>query len=847
MITAPRHAWRSQPQNGQGFILIALLTILTMGALYFFISNLTPEAIEAHRQIRTSEALTQAQEALIGYALKYRDDETSKGSRDRMYGYLPLPDMGSSRNNNTDARCKDAGNNPIEGCDANTPTGIACDANNIYPTMIGRFPWRTLGTGPLRDGYGECLWLIVSSLHLRKQCSNPTLPPMNWDTLGQLDIVMASGTNALTSALTSHQRPIAVIFSPGPPLSGQNRGALGGDDVSECGGNYNVANYLDPSIATALGGVTNYLAGTNNASGITGDSDTSNDPDDVQKKQLLLQGKVFKSSANYLPGSCAGAGCELLANDIGLPITSDTMFGALRKSSNFRTDINAMLDRMTACLRDQVQSTGFTPDMTGFAQPGDKYVGRIPTNDPCYGDAVNPLGYFSHYRDQVFVALRNPADFQATVDGVDQTCPAVLIFGGQRGTGQSRSSTTERNTPSNYLEGTNLSSFTTFGQLNFVGPSLLAQVSATQAANQDIVRCVPSGANLTTVESPNLSAAQQLIAYDAASSTLTLGKANVTNSTADSAALFGCAWIADEKTLGSGLRSYFQFSFATLGTSVGNTGFVFALIDTESNTSLPCGSAGSHLGYSGNNGFTPKLRFPKIGIEFDQSRNTGFPGAGGETSTNVGRKDPCYLSSCGAIPAQTASSHAAIAYWGHETANATDAVTLPDGDDNVHGFPTAGSIATVRRPPRNPDTPPGIQFINLRTGGQLFHVRVEITPTRTVDPAAAETSQTILQTKVWILADSATVANQITAMKDTTRPMSVLYPTFVETLSDAAAVFDVAGSACSSGACPTNQTCGTDNICYRQGLRKTRIGFTGSQSTQDQEVRIRDMFTTWLP
>ncbi|HAN55902.1 MAG TPA: hypothetical protein DCQ77_06815, partial [Betaproteobacteria bacterium] len=141
--------------------------------------------------------------------------------------------------------------------------------------------------------------------------------------------------------------------------------------------------------------------------------------------------------------------------------------------------------------------------------------------------------------------------------------------------------------------------------------------------------------------------------------------------------------------------------------------------------------------------------------------------------------------------------------------------------------------------------------VNLRTGGKIFHVRIEITPTRNIDIAAAENSKTSIQTKVWILADSVTVANQIAAMKNTTRPMSQLYPGFTETLSDTAAVFDVAGAACSTTApvvsCPTSQTCGSDNICYRQGMKTTRLGFTGSQRTQDQNVTISNIFTTWLP
>jgi len=815
---------RSLRQDQRGFVLIALIALLAISGLYFFVSSLSPERVQARRQQQTSDALTQAREALIGHAVRFRDEQLATGTAGLVYGYLPLPDLGSSRNNNTG--CTE------EGCDA---ANFAGNALNI--TAIGRFPWRTLGTGPLRDAHGECLWYAVSGGHQRIQRGSP----MNWDTLSQLDVVVANGTVAMVSAIASaHDRPIAVVFSPGPPLTGQDRSTSATDSVSECGGNYVVANYLDPVITTDLAGVTNYLAGSTNSA--SGDTSATN-------KLLSTGGAVSRHGDGTLwSGNCPAndaSACTVVANDTGATITSELLFRTLRGSSYFRTDINSMLERMTNCLRDQVAAgTGFTPDaLTGFTPPTDKNVGRIPSN-ACYDDAQNPLGYFSHYQDQLFVASKIASDFTVTVDGAAQTCPAALILGSQRGTGQSRSTTTERNTPANYLEGSNLTGFTTTGALSFAGPSLLEQVSTSQTASQDIVRCIPSGANLTTVESPNLTAARQLVAYDPATSTLTLGKQDVVNSSDGAANLFGCAWTADEKTIGSGLRSYFKFSFATVGTNVGNTGFVFSMIDTESNPDLPCGMAGSHLGYSGNNEFTPKVSFPKMGVEFDQSRNTGFPTtSSGQSSTNAGRNDPCYTCGVG-----TADSHAAIVYWGHESANATDSVILPDNDDNVHGFPTAASITSLRRPPKNPDTSPGIENIpTLRTGGKLFHVRIEITPTRTVDSAAAENSKTGMQTKVWILADSVTVANQIIAMKDTTRPISLLYPGFAETLSDTGAVFDVAGSACVSGACPTNQTCGSDNICYRQGLRKARLGFTGSQRTQDQNVTISDMFTTWLP
>lgn len=754
----------SLPRKQQGFLLIALLALLAMGGLYFFISNLTPEAIAARRQAKTEAALVEARDALIGYAIQYRDEEPG-----RMYGYLPLPDLGSSRNNNTNPNCKDASNNPLEGCDANTPTDIVCDANKIYPTMVGRLPWRTLGTGPLRDGHGECLWLIVSSLHLRKHCSSPVLPPMNWDTLGQLDIVTANGTSALTSALAVHDRPVAIIFSPGSPLGTQNRGPIGTDVVPECGGNYNAANYLDPATAAALGGINNYLAGANNASGITGDSDPSNDPDDALKKKMLVQGKVFKSGANYLPSGCTGTDCDLVANDIGLPITSDTLFAAIRKNTTFRREITSMLNAMGVCLEPTV---GFTP--VAINGTADANRGKVPDAAKCSAVEQNAPGYFDHYRDQVFAAVApnintcktdsgtpgNCLDV-TTQDAPPKKCHAVLILGGQRGPGQIRVSDTDRKTPGNYLEGDNLTSFT-LGNSVFKGSEKFAAISSAFPAHTDVVRCIPeAGYSATNPTGDSFLGVQntaltpyggQLTGFDAATGTLTLGREFASGlPTGVQTDAYGCAWQPDTHAFSGGLRSYFKFrindSLNPLAT-IPLDGFTFAVVDGDYNGINACGAARQHLGYSGNNLDTPYIKPPKIGIEIDLRRNfptigyfpvTGFNPSGANTLTN-GRSDPSYT-----------GGHVGIVYWGGTTAIATTiapaSCTAPrvlvggicylpaEEDDNVHGYPA--SVSGCRPDPANPTAPAtptlssGVYKLDPNVSSvptnQDFHVRVEIT------------------------------------------------------------------------------------------------------------------------
>jgi type II secretory pathway pseudopilin PulG len=804
----------------RGAALIIFAVALVMGVLTYLVNSFSPESVEAQRQQKTQAALIEARDALLGYALQYRDvraaqDANFDGDDDRaMYGFLPMPDVGTDRFN--------AGQqNPAcntEGCAMDFING-AFPAQN--ETIIGRLPWRTLGIGPLRDGHGECLWYAVSAGH--KNLAIDTALTMNWDTLGQLDQVVVTAGALAAEGLAGHQRPVAMIFSPGAALGGRSASAA---VTSECGGNYVVTDYLEAP--TLL--IPNF-ATVNGASG-----DTS-----IQPKPLSTKGKL-------------GSGTVQLANDTGIAITSDALFGAIRKRKFFRDDLKNLLNRMAKCWSKNIAT--LAPVAIAGVAPADKVAGRMPdppvacstdpNSDPStrYGDDYDPKGYFNHYRDQVFIARPNTGTF--TVNG-DSTCTGVILFSGPRTTSQERHTASQKTGMSNYLEGTNLNSFTGSGT-TFSGDATTSDAPP-QANGADIAICIPPPVPPTLVTSPTLAAANQLVAYNAATHTLTLGKLNIDSAHgyADSA-LFGCAWM-ESSAIGNGVRIYFKFRFKILGTSVGTNGLVLAMADAETNSTLNCGMAGSHLGYSGNNGLTPKITWPKIGIEFDQGRNTGFPGAG-ESSVNAGRNDPCGTTAFGCAGFGY-NSHAAIVYWGNAAANAADLVTLPDNDDNVHGLPATPPAS--RPPPSNPGYPStGFAFKNFRgqatEGGDsyLYHVRIELTPTRAA-ASDAKDSHTVMQTQVWILADSVTVANQIVALQNTTRPMNNLYPSYSPDLQQSATLYDVGTDRSACANCLSGETCGSDNICYRPPLRNLQLGFTNAQRTSDQQVDITGYSATWIP
>ncbi|MBI4999044.1 MAG: hypothetical protein HZC22_19510, partial [Rhodocyclales bacterium] len=702
-------------RSGRGIALIGLLALLIAGVLAYLVTTLGPEAIEAHRRHRTEAALAEARDALMGYALRYRDQQmTLTAPEFPVFGYVPMPDMGESVNLNAALGLPCTS----EGCAKLNNSGT--NANGTY---IGRLPWRTLGIEPLRDGYGECLWYAVSASHKTLENSGA----VNWDTLGQIDIVVANGTSSLIGAIASpHDRPLAIIFSPGPLLGNQDRSDLGTDDVTLCRGNYNPSNYIASNVGPVPAGSA-YFSGV--AETLTSDAN---------RVALATQGAVLTNPgdgtlwANACP---TGTDCSLTANSRGLAIAPDTLFNALRKNTNFLTDINSMMDRIVGCLRDDISTSG----VAGF--------GKIQglDNNSCYGASVVPRGYYPNYKDMIFVSTAN-----GSVNG--ESCAGALFFANQRGQGQSRATAADKANNANYLEGIN----TAGGTGPFSGQEQIDRVSDLQSTSQDIVRCLPSTPSFVTAQSSHIPATEP---YSPASHSLTLGGTVSSELDPDIANyLFQCAWIPETRAMGSGLRSYFTFRINDAGfSSSPHEGFTFTIVDGDNNNTNACGAAGQHMGYSGNNTELPFIAPPKIGFEVDLRREAVFNPASSDHLLN-GRNDP---STDGT---HYRGGHVAMVYWGGEMPinttltpppnciapayNSGGVCYLPqEEDDNVHGQP-----ATVRTgfapPPANPsapnlplsvppDTPAGVYKLDPdRTSipiNQDFHVRVELSRSATTD------------------------------------------------------------------------------------------------------------------
>lgn len=156
-----------RPQRGVALLLFLFL-LFGLGTT-LFLSAWNANAARLSLEAKTTDALAQAKEALIGRAV----------SDDNRPGSLPCPDTNG-----------DGVAEPLAG--------------NNCPSYVGRIPYKTLKLSDLRDAGGELLWYALSP-SLRDHIS---ASPINPNTPTSLTI---DGTPNIA----------AIVFSPGPPLAAQ--------------------------------------------------------------------------------------------------------------------------------------------------------------------------------------------------------------------------------------------------------------------------------------------------------------------------------------------------------------------------------------------------------------------------------------------------------------------------------------------------------------------------------------------------------------------------------------------------------------------------------------------------
>lgn len=202
----------SEKAKQRGAALMVMLVIIVMGGIALLVGSLSRPGLQIARDQKTTVAIAQAKEALIGHAVT---------NTDYPLGNLPCPDTDNDG-------ISDAG------------------GSNNCPVYIGRLPWKTLGLPDLRDAAGERLWYTLSR-NVRRYSS---VRPINSDTAGTLDI---TGTYTAAGLM-------AIVFAPGANVGSQRRSesqtaacATTGDTRKEslCAANYLEGSNANPSPGSA--------------------------------------------------------------------------------------------------------------------------------------------------------------------------------------------------------------------------------------------------------------------------------------------------------------------------------------------------------------------------------------------------------------------------------------------------------------------------------------------------------------------------------------------------------------------------------------------------------------------
>jgi hypothetical protein len=164
----------------KGISLIVFASIVLLLVLSFTLKNLTGLQLNIQRKEKTAKALYEAKTALLGWSV-LRGTTGSTGTP----GQLPCPEdvslIGGSNEGNAMATCN--------------PTPLS--------PVVGRLPWRTLKLDNIRDGNGDQLWYALSA--------GFRSAPINSNTIARLSI------NGAPNNI------VAIVFSPGEALPGQNR------------------------------------------------------------------------------------------------------------------------------------------------------------------------------------------------------------------------------------------------------------------------------------------------------------------------------------------------------------------------------------------------------------------------------------------------------------------------------------------------------------------------------------------------------------------------------------------------------------------------------------------------
>jgi len=553
-------------QRHRGHALLVMLAVLVAGSLYSVVSQL--DAVQArlgHAQT-TAASLALAKEALLAYALTYRDVPKHAGE---VFGYLPCPDTANK------------GGIVLPG--DGTAAG-SCGTTDAI--AVGLLPYATLDLPALRDASGNCLWYAVSGSFKN---SPKASAPLNWDTQGQLRVLEANGLE-LAAPDDAHGGAAAIVFAPGVAIAQQQRSFI---DQSCRADPAHAAAYLESIAPDFVGG------GMLDAAGNAANNDRLAWITPREIFSRLARRADFKNPLDAVP---AGQIARLIE--------------AQRKALDGR--LWAEMARFTAAASGAPGSAAQPRNHADYRQFAGKLIGDLPDLKPL---AFGGRGYdadFDNWQDQFRYAVCDDLKPLAgcLVLGA-QTCRGALFFGGQSAGGGPRPASAKPHAPppsrsswlTQYFEAGGALDLLDGPAISFSGPAQYDDADR----SADVGVCLSPGAYASFAKDIGAyrplatSLVQPEAAVNAADGTATLGNPAAT------AAGSGCVWLPIQMPFHASLRAYFKMRIADAG-----AGYVFAVVDAARNAAALhagslCGSStAAHLGYA-----AAAVAAPKFGLEID--------------------------------------------------------------------------------------------------------------------------------------------------------------------------------------------------------------------------------------
>lgn len=469
------------PKSAGGAVLLWWLLGLAMVSMALLSTNPT-----SFRRDATGDALATAKTALLGYAAGYPEFHLKGNPLRSVFvpGHLPCPNLENTNNLGQESP--------------------QCQTQGI--TTLGRLPWTTLGTSPLRDQHGECLWLMVSGDYK----NNPKADLLNRDTPGRILIQSEQAGQFTTLA----EDVVAVIIAPGPPLIGQARSF---QTNTLCDGPMDASQYLDAhqqghnAIPSAEVDGTTLLITTAPASSVNDRmvwitrqelwewvqqrTDLRDERALFDTQHLITQTPALTQriasclrqwALNWQAGTAQTPQAPLLRLLWAAPLQINTAAPNTFKNDRFNDQKNLLAGRMPIHIWDSHRDTNQQSSLAGIAgcTDSDKSACRLFRIDNCPDllpvaghptTTDSPDGWLDKWKDHLFYAVapnfrpdKTPSEGCAISAGClsvnGRHYAAIVLYAGPPLAGQQRLRTADKMQVSNYLEGINATSIAQGGR-----------------------------------------------------------------------------------------------------------------------------------------------------------------------------------------------------------------------------------------------------------------------------------------------------------------------------------------------------------------------------------------------